>query len=198
MNQQRRIFPTIVHEVKVEGFESVKNNLVEYVYEQQKEDPDGVTFSNHGGWQSKASYNNHDNILLSTVSETLIKYFKNNVLDMSKEIKYEGMWMNINKKGDSNLTHNHPGCHLAGVLWINSSLGSGNLEMQNPHSFSMGTEMIMYTEEFQKKLSTYPVYMFPPIEGSILLFPASINHRVTFNRTDEDRISAAFNLTFNL
>ena len=194
----RTIFPTVIHELKVYGFDFFKNDLVNFVYEQQQEDPDGVNFSNVGGWQSQSTYNNHDNILLSTISETLINYFKNNVLDMSKGIEYMGLWMNINKKGDHNATHDHPGCHMAGVFWINSPLGCGNLEMQSPHSFTMGTEMMTYTEEFQKKSSAYPVYEFPPTEGSIILFPASINHRVTANQSDGDRISAAFNLTFNL
>ena len=194
----RTIFPTVIHELKVENFKSLKNKLVQFVYEQQKKDLDGVNFSNVGGWQSQPNYNTYDNILLSTISETLMPYFKNNVLDMSKEIKYEGLWMNINKKGNHNATHDHPGCHIAGVFWINSPPGCGNLEMQSPNSFNMGTEMMMYTEEFQKKSSAYPVYMFPPTEGSILLFPACINHRVTFNESDGDRISSAVNLTFNL
>ena len=30
---------------------------------------------------------------------TLNSYFENDVLDMSKEIRYEGLWMNINGKG---------------------------------------------------------------------------------------------------
>ena len=192
------IFPTVIHQIKVDNFKSIKNDLIKFVYWERKEDPHGVNFSNVGGWQSQPNYNTYDNILLSTISETLMPYFKNNVLDMSKEIKYEGLWMNINKKGNHNATHDHPGCHIAGVFWINSPPGCGNLEMQSPNSFNMGTEMMMYTEEFQKKSSAYPVYMFPPTEGSILLFPACINHRVTFNESDGDRISSAFNLTFNL
>ena len=194
----RTIFPTVIHELKVEKFKSIKNKLVQFVYEQQEEDLDGVRYSNVGGWQSQPTYNSQDNILLSTVSETLMPYFKDNVMDMSNEIIYEGLWMNINKKGDHNSTHDHPGCHMAGVFWINSPPECGNLEMQNPHSFSMGNEMMMYTEDFQKKSSAYPVYMFPPTEGTILLFPASIMHKVESNQSDEDRISSSFNLTFRI
>ena len=194
----RTIFPTVIHELKVENFKSLKNKLVQFVYEQQKKDLDGVNFSNVGGWQSQPNYNTYDNILLSTISETLMPYFKNNVLDMSKEIKYEGLWMNINKKGNHNATHDHPGCHIAGVFWINSPPGCGNLEMQSPNSFNMGTEMMMYTEEFQKKSNAYPIYGFPPTEGSILLFPPCINHRVTVNESDGERVSSAFNLSFKI
>ena len=194
----RLLFPSVIHELKVDNFKSIKKELIEFVYDQHQRDSVGVDFTNVGGWQSQQVYGTYNNILLDTVTTTLISYFKKNVLDMSQEIKVDNFWININKKGDHNIPHNHPGCHIAGVFWIRSPPGCGNLEMQSPHHFTSSAEMRMYTEEFQKKSNAYPVYEFPPIEGSILLFPASINHRVTPNQSDGDRISAAFNLTFNL
>ena len=55
-----------------------------------------------------------------------------------------------------------------------------------------------YTSEFRDKTNCYGSYGFLPTEGSIMLFPASINHRVTSNQSNEDRISSSFNLTFKL
>ena len=194
----RLLFPTVTHQIKVDKFESIKKKLVDFVYKEREEDPHGVNYSNMGGWQSEANYNQFENILLSTVSNVLTSYFSNDVLDMEREIKFDGMWMNINKKGDYNATHDHPGCHLAGVFWIQSPKGCGNLELQSPNSFTMFQEMSRYTESFQKKSSVYPVYMFPPTEGTILLFPACINHRVSPSQSMEDRISVAFNLSLAL
>ena len=117
---------------------------------------------------------------------------------MNKGINFEGLWLNINKRGDYNATHDHPNCHMAGVFWIHSPGECGLLELQNPHSFSMGTEMMMYTSEFRDKTNAYGCYSLPPLEGTISLFPASINHRVTPSQSNEDRISSSFNLTFKL
>ena len=192
------LFPTVIHELKVDNFKSIKSELVKFAYEEKEKDPNGLILSNMGGWQSQSNYNRHDNILLSTISKSLAPYFKSNIVDMSKEIHYNNMWININKKGDYNATHDHPKCHMAGVFWTHSPGECGLLELQNPHSFSMGTEMMMYTEEFQKKSNAYPVYMFPPTEGSILLFPSCINHRVTVNESDGERVSSAFNLSFKI
>jgi len=194
----RLLFPTVTHEIQVKNFKSIKSELVQFAYGEKAKDPHGITLSNMGGWQSQSHYNRHDNILLSTISKSLAPYFKRNIVDMSKEIHYNNMWININKKGDYNATHDHPNCHMAGVFWIHSPGECGLLELQNPHSFSMGTEMMMYTEEFQKKSNAYPVYMFPPTEGSILLFPSCINHRVTVNESDGERVSSAFNLSFKI
>ena len=194
----RLLFPTVIHELKVDNFGLIKKGLVEFVYEEREKDSKGLEFSNQGGWQSDFEYCRFDNILSSTVTKALNSYFENDVLDMSKEIIYDGLWMNINGKDNFNSAHNHPGCHLAGVFWIQSPKGCGNLELQSPNSFTMFQEMSRYTESFQKKSSVYPVYMFPPTEGTILLFPASIMHKVESNQSDEDRISVAFNLHLSI
>ena len=195
------LFPTVIHELKVDNFSSIKEDLVKFVYEEREKDPKGLNFSNMGGWQSEPtymyqSYQEYDNILFSTVSKTIKSYFSDNVMD--KEIIFEGLWMNINKKGDYNTAHDHPNCHMAGAFWINSPEGCGNFECQSPHSYNCGQEINVYTSDFREKTNSYGSYGFLPIEGSIMLFPASLNHRVTPNQSDEDRISSSFNLTFKV
>ena len=192
------LFPTVIHELKVDNFRSIKEDLVKFVYGEREKDPRGLRFSNMGGWQSQPTYKDYDNILFSTVKNTLMTYFSQNVLDMSKEIVFEGLWMNINKKGDYNATHDHPNCHMAGAFWINSPEGCGNFECQSPHSYNCGQEISVYTSNFREKTNSYGSYGFLPIEGSIMLFPASLNHRVTPNQSDQDRISSSFNLTFKV
>ena len=113
---------------------------------------------------------------------------------MSKKIQYNGLWMNINRKGDYNTSHDHAMCHLAGVFWLKTPKNCGNIHFFSPHSFTHGSEMQRYTEDFQKKTNVYSSYWFSPVEGSILVFPACLIHRVDSNQSDEDRISASFNL----
>ena len=192
------LFPTVIHELKVEKFKSIKKNLIKFVYEEQEKDSEGLRLSNIGGWQSPPTYKDYNNILLSTVSETLRSYFNQNVLDMSKGINFEGLWININKRGDYNVTHNHPLNHMAGVFWINTPEGCGNFECQSPHSYDYGHETTVYTSKFREKSNSYGSYGFASTEGTIMLFPASLNHRVTPSQSDEDRISSSFNLTFKI
>ena len=192
------LFPTVIHEIKVKKFKSRKKELLKFVYEQREKDPQGVTFSNIGGWQSQPNYIQFNNVLLSILSETLRDYFNNNVLDMSKGINFEALWMNINKRGDYNVTHNHPLNHMAGVFWINTPEECGNFECQSPHSYEYGHETQVYTSKFREKSNSYGSYGFLTAEVTIMLFPASLNHRVTPSQSNEDRISASFNLTFKI
>ena len=55
------IFPTVLHTGRAFEFHQKQKSLVNYVYQEQKKDPDGVVFSNRGGWQSQPSYNEFEN-----------------------------------------------------------------------------------------------------------------------------------------
>ena len=192
------LFPTVIHHLQVEDFASKKNKIIKFIYKEREKDPEGIIKSNKGGWQSKPSpYIKDDNILLSTIRKTIESYFGNGVMNLENAIRFQAMWININKKGDYNLTHNHPMCHMAAVWWIKAPKDCGNLEFQSPHSYDSGDEMWMYTEEFKRKNLVYPSYHYFPTEGNIVLFPAHLNHRVDPNESDEDRISVSFNLLFN-
>ena len=190
------LFPSVIHEISVKNFKSIKKELMDFVYDQQQRDSKGVVFSNSGGWQSQSLYHTYDNILRETIRASITSYFKG-VFTMDG-YSICNLWMNINKKGDYNVTHNHPLTHMAGVFWINTPEGCGNFECQSPHSYDYAHETQVYTSKFREKSNSYGSYGFSPMEGTIMLFPASLNHRVTPNQSDEDRISSSFNLTFKI
>ena len=193
-SNMRLIFPIALHDIPVKDFGFIKKKLIKFVYEQKEKDSTGVVKSNRGGWQSDSFYYSDDNLLMSTITKSLTSYFNENILQKNKKFDIDALWMNVNGKGDYNNAHNHPMCHLAGVFWIKTPPKCGNLEFLSPHSFTMADEIMMYTEEFQRRTSYYHGHWVPPQEGSILLFPASLMHKVESNQSDEDRISASFNL----
>ena len=191
----RLIFPIALHDISVKDFGSIKKKLIKFVYEQKEKDPNGVTFSNRGGWQSHSSYYSDDNLLISTITKSLTSYFnENNLKKPNKKLAIDALWMNVNRKGDYNNAHHHPRCHLAGVFWIKTPSKCGNLEFMSPHSFTMSDEIMMYSEEFHRRTSYNHGHWVPPQEGTILLFPACLMHKVEPSESDEDRISASFNL----
>ena len=46
------LFPSVIHELKVKNFKSIKMDLINFVYEEREKDSKGLNFSNMGGWQS--------------------------------------------------------------------------------------------------------------------------------------------------
>ena len=198
----RLLFPTIIHQVKVNNFKFIQDDLINFAYQEREKDPIGVEKSNRGGWQSQSNYNNHHNILLSTLQQTIGPYFGNGVFNNTTQLVFDGIWININGKGDHNSSHNHPNCNLAGVMWIKASKElndtgkalSGDIEFLSPHNFTLAAELMAYDDEFCKKCASWPAYWIPPEEGMILIFPASVMHQVHTNESNQDRISVSFNL----
>ena len=188
------LFPVPIHIFDVNGFNEIKNQLIDYAYDLKKKDPEGVKISNRGGWQSSGfDIDDKDDILQS---------FLMNCLDGFPDIKDSVnfaiyAWVNINKNGDYNIKHDHPTNDLSGVVWIKCSENCGDIEFENPSVFQTFREINSYTDDFKNKNNIYQSYYFPPIEGRVLVFPSYLNHQVKENKSDEDRISVSFNIRLN-
>ena len=188
------LFPTIIHQFDVNGFDEIQNQLIDYAYDLKKKEPEGVLISNYGGWQSNCFYvENEDDMLHHFIINCLAGF---PVIDESFNIKIDA-WININKPGDYNIKHNHPASDLAGVLWLKCPKDCGNIVFENPTAFQSYNENNSYIDDFKNQNNLYHSYYFNPTEGRILVFPAHLNHRVQENKSNEDRISVSFNIRLN-
>ena len=186
------IFPTCIHSLEIDNFDTYRDQLIKESYQGRDEDPIGRKLSNRGGWQS-------DQVnILQCKSETLKKIIIDSLsgfLPMSENVSMviEG-WKNINFPGSFNVKHNHPRSNLSGVLWIKAPKDSGNIVFTSPQFFDKFQELYSYNDEFKLKSNAYMTYYFIPKEGNILIFPSSLEHEVKKNESNEDRISYSFNL----
>ena len=186
------IFPTCIHSLEIDNFDTYRDQLIKESYQGRDEDPIGRKLSNRGGWQS-------DQVnILQCKSETLKKIIIDSLsgfLPMSENVSMviEG-WKNINFPGSFNVKHNHPRSNLSGVLWIKAPKDSGNIVFTSPQFFDKFQELYSYNDEFKLKSNAYMTYYFIPKEGNILIFPSSLEHEVKENKSNEDRISYSFNI----
>ena len=185
------LFPVSIHQIDVNGFDKVKDELINYAYDLQKRDPVGRRISNRGGWQSPTfQVNNKDDVLHSFLIKCFTKF---PTIKESVKIDIES-WVNINKPNSYNRKHLHPTCDLAGVLWIKSPKDCGNIVFDNPHEFQTYSLIESYTEEFKQSNNYHHSWFFKPIEGRLLIFPSHLIHSVNENESNEDRISVSFNI----
>ena len=185
------LFPVPIHQFDVNGFDEIQNDLIDYAYDLKNKEPEGVLISNQGGWQSSDfSVNNEDDLLHSFIINCLAGF---PVIDESFNIKVDA-WININKPGNYNIKHNHPGVDLAGVLWIKCPKDCGNIVFDPPTAFQSHNEIKSYTDDFKNENNIYHSYYFNPTEGRILIFPSHLDHQVKENKSNEDRISLSFNI----
>ena len=186
-----KLFTVPIHRLEIDNFKDTRDLLIKYVYDLKNLGCKGRNASNRGGWQSdpfeiKDCNDILHNLLINVISN--IPSFRENI-----DVRCDG-WVNINPPEALNVTHNHPNCDIAGVLWIKIPKNSGDLIFVSPYDFLSYVEMFSYKEEFKNDLNYYHNYKFTPQEGSILLFPSHLQHRVSPNKSNEDRISVSFNI----
>lgn len=186
-----KIFPIPIHHVDVNNFKEYQNKLIDYAYNLREKDNDGRIVSNYGGWQSKL-FSVHDE------NDILHKFLIDIIYNLPVFKKNIGMnciaWANINGQGHYNKEHDHPDCHLAGVLWVKTPKNSGDIRFSAPLDFQTYLEIESYTDEFKYSSRYYHTYEFPPREGSLLIFPSHLRHLVHENKSNDDRISYSFNI----
>tara|TARA_R100000231_G_C5285946_1_gene153095 strand:- start:94 stop:702 length:609 start_codon:yes stop_codon:yes gene_type:complete len=190
------LFPSQIAIGNVENFESFKQDLITWIYEYKKKDSGICKISNKRGWQSlsKEIFTEEDfkpfsDELIPSITE-LTKEFK-----VNRQMDLVQMWLNVNGSFSYNVSHRHPGADLSGVLWIKQTPESGRFVFDN---MDVGYRDIMLLNGMDrnhledKKMP--PEYVPDYKDGTIMIFPSGLSHRVEINETTEDRISLSFNI----
>lgn len=144
------------------------------------------TISNHGGYQG---HNFHSDEIFQEV-------FKNIPQAPNKPLKSIAMhqWININKKGDSNVIHSHDpykGFALSGVFYIRAPRNCGNIVFYDPrHYLTSAPDQEYYNDQNDN-------YWIEPKENLLLIFPSWLTHSVDTNQNSIERISISFNIKLN-
>lgn len=101
-------------------------------------------------------------------------------------------WANVLAPGAAHRMHSHPNNFLSGVYYLRVAPGSGRINFHDPRS-QAGVIRPPVTELTAENTDQVVVAVG---EGSLLLFPAFLQHSVDANASDGERISVSFNLMF--
>ncbi len=189
------LFPQQVAFGNIENFEEIQESIVEWMYDYKKNNKGIAKISNKGGWQSESKYVYEDKGF-----ELIQKPIVDSIAEVSQAFKLFGtttivqMWLNINGPNSYNVCHRHPGSHLSGVLWVKQKPEQGRFVFDNIDN----RNMILISKTDQNHLiknNMMPELLPPYQDGTVLLFPSEMSHRVEINETNEDRLSISFNMT---
>ena len=195
------VFPNLIHSIEIKNFKKIQGELIDFVYNEESENPMGQLFSNKGGWQSNPFYHQYDNLLSSILKKEINSYISDSsIFKKNIKLKCTGLWLNINKSGDYNSYHCHPNSDLSGVFWIEvpSEGESGDITFSSPHTFTEHNSFKIYTSQVYDQFNYSEGYGVNPSPGRILIFPSHLYHQVRPNQTRKDRISASFNLNISI
>tara|TARA_Y100001963_G_C6515970_1_gene324319 strand:- start:42 stop:569 length:528 start_codon:yes stop_codon:yes gene_type:complete len=139
--------------------------------------PATISRSSRGGYQSER-YN--EKFKYSTHLD--------NCLEFLPKFKYLNWWLNINRKGDFNMSHTHPNTDLACIWYITDN--HNLLAFQNP----IGHERFRLIKQTSSLDQLY--FNKDAKAGDILIFPGDVPHHVEPHELDTPRISVSFNISF--
>lgn len=150
--------------------------------------------SNVAGWQSgginiSEKYFECEH-LFQKISNKLVEITKIN----DKPIRFNS-WVNINPKGSYNKPHSHLNTtiFLSGVYYLKVPEGSGDIKFYDPRGHWIRG---MRDHKFFYNGITYLTYS--PKVDELILFPSWLEHDVSENTGDGERISIAFNVSFDM
>lgn len=176
-------------------FSLIRGNLIEFVYENKRNNPTGIIRSNNKGWHSEIYLNkeikfeSYLNFINEKITNSCNLFFNNQI-----KVDLLSCWANINEPGSSNDMHCHPGADMSGCLWVKSNANSGSLVFKHPFEYEFYPWITNFNSEQKSESYFSSSYYFNPVEGEMILFPSNLLHKVCENNSKEDRISLAFNL----
>lgn len=186
------IMPIFINFLAVDSL-GLDNGKIEKFCLDRKAQSTGRVVSNGGGWQS-------DNIDLPTPElAELFAQVRKRLDEVHRAFEFNPAmrqviteaWININQKGHFNYSHDHPGSLFSAVYYVKGGPDKGELEFKTPitpHTYTISNDIVANFNNF-----TGHAMVIPPVTGDLLIFPSWILHRVNISRSEEDRISIAFN-----
>jgi uncharacterized protein (TIGR02466 family) len=163
----------------------------------------GVSLSNAGGWQSGDDFLGWSGGCGAQLAD-LVRRLADSATGMQTAGGFVRggpawkihAWANVNRAGDANKMHHHPGAFWSGVYWVSmdESAGGGELELSDPR----GVMPTLYAPQLSFGLpgclSAGGSDFISPSPGVLVLFPAWLQHAVRPHASRQPRISVAFNL----
>lgn len=197
------LFPTPILTGLLPGAEEVNRKLKQIILEKERTSA-STQHSNLGGWQSTWDFPEWGGETLEYLLGSAKKLADRVTTRRDgKPVKIDWnvtCWANVNRSGQGNEFHTHPGAFWSGSYYVEDggigqdpTLG-GEFEIQDPR----GAAPIMYAPELSiggpAGASMGAAETLSPRAGLLILFPSWLQHGVRPYKGDRERISIAFNL----
>jgi uncharacterized protein (TIGR02466 family) len=145
------------------------------------------------GWQSKQNLHERECFAelvasVNAVTAELLDFLKIG----HQGIAITGCWLNVLAPGRAHPTHSHPNNFLSGIYYVKTQAGADTVNFHDPRAQTC----IIRPPVTALTADNTDQVVVKVKDGTLLLFPAWLDHSVAENRSAEERISVSFNLMF--
>lgn len=196
------LFTTPVAHFSAPRAESDAAALEAYLRELRSRSP-GEARSNQGGWHSASDLCDpakHPEFsgVTDIITRALLEYF-GNVMQYQGELRFAlSMWAVINRAGDTNAPHTHPGNLVSGAYYLRIPEGmtGGEIVFMDPRGNVNAYGSHAKTQAGLQAPWDHATVAHAPKQGDLLLFPSWLPHYVNAFRApapEAERIVISFN-----
>ena len=194
------LFSTWIYRCE-DGPKHLNEPLEELAHRLMQDEANATRRTNTGGWHYAFDFFKLDQPVVAEFRghmeqhvQTFVNHFRPPDRKKKDRFRLEG-WINVNRAGDFNVLHCHPGCFLSATYYVKvpQVMKGGEIVFRDPR----GPAVAMYeTPGIDLPwVGTGTGIPFSPATGHLLLFPSWLEHRVERFEGDGERISIAFNAT---
>ena len=187
-------FSTPIWVSKIDNHENLNVDMLNYISDLQKKDPQGIIKSNFNGWHSK-NFNLKEDMpakFISSISKNINTALDGMGWDLSSQfIKITNMWSIINEEGAFNQKHHHSNSDISAAYYVSAHDGCGDIVFYDPRHARV------YKSPIAKSPNTLnaTINSVKPMPCLLVLFPSYLEHSVNPNLSNKKRVVISFNIS---
>ncbi len=187
-----RMFPTFVWqaELRPEIHQRINRDIVRTLDELRRSAP---VLDPGQAWQSDQALHSLEEVgeLVSCVDEATASVLEFLRIDYDAS-EITACWANMSPKGARHRIHSHPNNFLSAVYYVQTQAGADTINFHDPR-VQTGVIRPPVTELTAENTDQVVVKVKT---GTLLMFPAWLQHSVDANASEKERISVSFNIMF--
>jgi uncharacterized protein (TIGR02466 family) len=196
----RFLFPTPIYINEIGNIDEVQKELLSILEKEHQNfkknssvawDKNAGTYTGGFDYYVSVLEQHKPSIFLKELEKSILSFFHDLQFDIvqdNSEIIIEESWFARTQKNEYHHQHAHK-TELAGIYYLKTNGKDGNI------AFHSDTRILQTSRIFRNPETLPHALALTPQIGMLLLFPGWLEHSVTSNQTDEERISLSFNLS---
>jgi uncharacterized protein (TIGR02466 family) len=186
------MFPTLVWQLRLEReeHEAIDATALAVLEGMRRDAP---PLASGQGWQSAPSLHEHEGLrdlveCVRDATKSVLNFLR--ISDSAFEIT--GSWATVLAVGAAHRAHSHPNNFLSAVYYVQIERGADTINFHDPRAQTG----IIRPPVFELTNENTDQVVVRVGRGTLLLFPAYLQHSVDANRSGRERISISFNIMF--
>lgn len=187
------MFPTLVWKIQINAaLHDAMDAKILAVLERIRRDLPKLVASQ--GWQSEQTLHEREEFrdlvaCINNAAQSVLRFLRIGY----DAFEITGCWATVLARGAAHKVHSHPNNFLSGVYYVRTHPGTDTINFHDPRSQTgiIRPPVVELTAENTDQV------VVTVKNGTLLIFPAYLQHSVDANMSEEERISISFNIMFS-